>query len=97
MTKPRPPLQPLPPVAAGQVHAPLNRDRTPPYKIAGLIVALVTIAGMTLTWLQFRGAFETKAQLSGLAMVTALTRGWGNLPTPTGKIVWAAVGPENVL
>ena len=35
--------------------------------------------------------------LSGLAMVTALTRGWGNLPTPTGKIVWAAVGPENVL
>jgi len=37
------------------------------------------------------------SELSGLAIVTALTRGWGNLPTPTGKIVWAAVGPENVL
>lgn len=37
------------------------------------------------------------SHLSGLAMVTALTRMWGNLPMPTGKIVWAVVGPENVL
>lgn len=36
-------------------------------------------------------------RVPGLAMVTALTRGWGNLPTPRGKTVWAVVGPENVL
>lgn len=36
-------------------------------------------------------------QVSGLAVVTALARVWGNLPNPAGKTVWAAVGPENVL
>lgn len=37
------------------------------------------------------------SRVSGLAMVTSLTRVWGNLPTPAGKTVWAVVGPENVL
>lgn len=37
------------------------------------------------------------SRVSGLAMVSALTRVWGNLPTPVGKTVWAVVGPENVL
>lgn len=32
---------------------------------------------------------------SGLRIVTALCRAWGNLPLPTGKTVWAAIGPEN--
>ena len=40
---------------------------------------------------------DNASHISGLSMVTALTRVWGNLPTPTGKIVWAAVGPESVL
>lgn len=34
---------------------------------------------------------------TGLRIVAALCRGWGNLPTPTGKIVWAVLGPENRL
>ncbi len=33
--------------------------------------------------------------VSGLAIVAALCRKWGNLPTPSGKTVWAALGPEN--
>ena len=33
--------------------------------------------------------------VAGLAIVAALTRRWGNAPTPTGKTVWAVVGPEN--
>ena len=37
------------------------------------------------------------SRVSGLAVVAALTRVWGNLPTPAGKTVWAVVGPENVL
>ncbi|OBJ35045.1 sulfate transporter [Mycolicibacterium mucogenicum] len=36
-------------------------------------------------------------RVSGLAVVTALARVWGNLPNPAGKTVWAVVGPENVL
>jgi hypothetical protein len=35
--------------------------------------------------------------ISGVAIVAALCREWGNAPTPTGKMVWAAIGPENEL
>lgn len=34
---------------------------------------------------------------SGLQIVAALCRSWGNAPTPSGKTVWATVGPENRL
>jgi hypothetical protein len=33
--------------------------------------------------------------VSGLAIVAALCRRWGNTPTPSGKTVWAVIGPEN--
>ena len=36
-------------------------------------------------------------RVSGLAIVAAVSRVWGNLPTPSGKTVWAVVGPENRL
>ena len=34
---------------------------------------------------------------SGLRIVAALSRMWGNSPTPSGKTVWAVIGPENRL
>jgi len=34
---------------------------------------------------------------SGLRVVAALCRAWGNSPTSTGKTVWAVIGPENQL
>lgn len=34
-------------------------------------------------------------QVSGLAVVASLSRAWGSSPTPSGKAVWAVVGPEN--
>ena len=34
---------------------------------------------------------------SGLKIVAALCRMWGNAPTPSGKTVWAVMGPENRL
>ena len=34
---------------------------------------------------------------SGLRIVAALCRRWGNAPTSTGKAVWAVIGPENRL
>ncbi|OLO99041.1 hypothetical protein BVU76_27860, partial [Mycolicibacterium porcinum] len=39
----------------------------PPYKTAcaGMIILLVAV--LTLTWMQFRGAFEKKAQLTVLS------------------------------
>jgi hypothetical protein len=35
--------------------------------------------------------------VSGLAIVAALCRAWGSLPTPAGKTVFATIGPENSL
>ena len=55
-------------------RAPLNNAKTPPYKLAGLVLLLVSGLVLGLTWLQFRGAFEPKTQLTvmsgraGLAM-----------------------------
>lgn len=34
---------------------------------------------------------------TGLKIVAALSRMWGNAPTPAGKTVWAVLGPENRL
>jgi hypothetical protein len=34
---------------------------------------------------------------SGLHVVSALCRAWGNAPTSSGKMVWAVIGPENRL
>jgi len=35
--------------------------------------------------------------VSGLAIVAALSREWGSTATSSGKTVWAIVGPENQL
>lgn len=39
----------------------------------------------------------TGIDVSGLAIVDALSRAWGSTPTATGKTVWAVIGPENQL
>jgi anti-anti-sigma regulatory factor len=38
-----------------------------------------------------------RIDVSGLAIVDALSRAWGSVPTPSGKTVWAVIGPENQL
>ena len=35
--------------------------------------------------------------ISGLAIVSALSRSWGCTPMASGKTVWALLGPENRL
>jgi hypothetical protein len=36
-------------------------------------------------------------RVSGLAIVASVCRAWGSAPTPSGKTVWALIGPENQL
>jgi hypothetical protein len=36
-------------------------------------------------------------QVSGLAVVASVCRAWGSTPMPSGKTVWAVIGPENQL
>ena len=65
---------PPPPIAPGQIHAPLNSPRTPPYRTGMVGMLLFFVLVLALTWAQFRGYFDTKAPLyvvydrSGLAM-----------------------------
>ncbi|MFI5510365.1 STAS domain-containing protein [Mycobacterium sp. NPDC051804] len=45
----------------------------------------------------FREAGTSGKLPTGLWIVSSLCRAWGNAPTPTGKTIWAVVGPENRL
>jgi hypothetical protein len=36
-------------------------------------------------------------RMSGLAIVASVCRAWGSTPMPSGKTVWAVIGPENRL
>jgi hypothetical protein len=45
----------------------------------------------------FRESHTSGKLPSGLRIVASLCRAWGNAPTPTGKTIWAVVGPENRL
>jgi anti-anti-sigma factor len=40
---------------------------------------------------------EKGIDVSGLAIVDALSRAWGSAATSSGKTVWAVIGPENQL
>ncbi|MEZ0052561.1 virulence factor Mce-like protein [Mycobacterium sp. MAA66] len=90
---------PLPPVAQGQVRAPLNKVRTPPYRVAGLVLALAMALVLTVTWYQFRGYFGTKAQLYVLASRAGLSMDPGSKVTyngvPIGRLKEAEVVSVN--
>jgi hypothetical protein len=45
----------------------------------------------------FREKARGGEELSSLMIVDAVCRAWGCSPTPTGKVVWCAIGPENRL
>ncbi|WP_425004670.1 STAS domain-containing protein [Mycolicibacterium sp. S3B2] len=40
---------------------------------------------------------DSACAISGLAIVAALSRAWGVIPVPAGKVVWAVLVPENRL
>ena len=44
--------------------APENSPRTPPFKLAGLVLTLLTIAAIVLVYFQFRGDFLKREQLT---------------------------------
>jgi phospholipid/cholesterol/gamma-HCH transport system substrate-binding protein len=47
-----------------QVQASQNAHRTPPYKLAGLVLLLITAVVLVLVYNQFRGGFTPKTQLT---------------------------------
>src|SRR4029077_6879490 len=64
--------------------APLNTPRTPPYKLAGLILTLLTIAAIVLVYFQFRGDFLQRDQLTMMSARAGLSMDPGAKVTYNG-------------
>ena len=64
--------------------APLNTKREPPYKLAGLILALITIAVVVLAYMQFRGDFLNREQLTMISSRAGLSMDPGAKVTYNG-------------
>jgi phospholipid/cholesterol/gamma-HCH transport system substrate-binding protein len=70
--------------APGQTQLPFNEPRTPPYKIAGLVLLLITALVMTLVWLQFRGDFQDPEKLTLISSRSGLSMDPGSKVTYNG-------------
>ncbi|WP_099025326.1 MCE family protein [Mycolicibacterium palauense] len=46
-----------------QVRAPQNSTRIPPYKVAGLVLLLLSVVVLVAVWIQFRGGFTATTPL----------------------------------
>lgn len=64
--------------------APLNNPRTPPYKLAGLVLTLLAIVALVLVYMQFRGDFLPREQLTLMAARSGLSMDPGAKVTYNG-------------
>lgn len=91
---------PPPPIAPGQVHAPLNPDRSPPYRAGAVGLVLFFVLVLALTWSQFRGYFDTKATLyvvynrSGLSMDPGSKATYNGVPIGRLQAAEAQIGND---
>jgi phospholipid/cholesterol/gamma-HCH transport system substrate-binding protein len=73
-----------------QQQLPLNKAKTPPYKLAGVVLLLVTALVLVATWMQFRGDFEKKTDLTLIAARSGLSMDPGSKVTfngvPIGRV-----------
>lgn len=53
--------------------APINAPRTPPYKLAGLVLTLLVIVAVVLVYFQFRGDFLKREQLTMMSARSGLS------------------------
>jgi phospholipid/cholesterol/gamma-HCH transport system substrate-binding protein len=53
--------------------APMNTPRTPPYKLAGLVLTLLVIVAVVLVYFQFRGDFLRREQLTMMSARAGLS------------------------
>jgi len=64
--------------------APLNTSRKPPYKLAGLILSLLTIVAIVLVYFQFRGDFLDREKLTMMSARAGLSMDPGAKVTYNG-------------
>ena len=68
--------------APGQL--PVNNPKTPPYKVAGLVLVLVAVVVVTLVAIQFRGGFADPEKLTLIAARSGLSMDTGSKVTYNG-------------
>lgn len=64
--------------------APLNKPRTPPYKLAGLVLTILVIIAVVLVYFQFRGDFLKREQLTMMSARAGLSMDPGAKVTYNG-------------
>jgi phospholipid/cholesterol/gamma-HCH transport system substrate-binding protein len=64
--------------------APLNTPRTPRYKLAGLVLSLLTVSAVLLVYFQFRGDFLPREQLTMMSARAGLSMDPGAKVTYNG-------------
>lgn len=64
--------------------APMNKTRQPPYKLAGLVLTILTIIAIVLVYLQFRGDFLPRTELTMMSGRSGLSLDKGAKVTYNG-------------
>jgi phospholipid/cholesterol/gamma-HCH transport system substrate-binding protein len=64
--------------------APVNSPRTPPFKLAGLVLTLITVAAIVLVYFQFRGDFLKREHLTMISARSGLSMDPGAKVTYNG-------------
>jgi phospholipid/cholesterol/gamma-HCH transport system substrate-binding protein len=82
--------------APGQVQSPVNKPRTPPFKLAGFVLLLVLAAVVALVSIQFRGGFEDPEKLRLIAGRSGLSMDPGSKVTYNGVEIGRVVGIEAI-
>jgi phospholipid/cholesterol/gamma-HCH transport system substrate-binding protein len=74
------------------MQSPINEPRTPPYKVAGLVLFLVTALIVALVWIQFRGGFADPEKLTLISSRAGLSMDPGSKVTFNGVEIGRVAG-----
>jgi phospholipid/cholesterol/gamma-HCH transport system substrate-binding protein len=67
-----------------QFQSPINKPKTPPYKVAGLVLLVVFAIVVALVWTQFRGGFANPERLTLISSRSGLSMDTGSKVTYNG-------------
>jgi len=82
--------------APNQVQLPVNTPRTPPYKLAGLVLLVITAVVVGLVWAQFRGDFAEPEKLTMISARSGLAMDPGSKVTYNGVEIGRVASIEAV-
>lgn len=70
--------------APGQTKSPVNEPRTPPYKVAGVVLLIIVAIVIALIWTQFRGGWSDPEKLTLISSRSGLSMDPGSKVTFNG-------------